>query len=102
MGDRIFCPTCEKETDGVLSGRETDSDGYTTETYQCYECMEIFDRVYMPKDIHIVVCRGCAAAWTFRVPEGMQVEVSLTCQCGAVTKYDSRGMEAKQNDRSQG
>ena len=99
---KIFCPSCEEETDGVISSQETDSDGYTVEVCQCYKCFEIFERIFPPKDMHIVVCTGCAAAWTFKVPEGMQVEVSLTCQCGAVTKYDSRGMEAKQNDRSQG
>jgi transcriptional regulator NrdR family protein len=94
MSDRIFCPTCEKETDGVLSSRETDSDGYMTETYQCYECMGIFDCVSMPKDMHIVVCQGCAAAWTFGVPEGKRVQVKLTCQCGATTEYDSAAREA--------
>jgi hypothetical protein len=98
MTEKILCPTCERETDGVMSGSETDIDGYLTETYQCYECMEIYDRVYMPKDMHIVVCEGCAAGWTFRAPEGKRVQVKLTCQCGTVTEYDSDTREAKQND----
>ena len=98
MTERIFCPSCEEETDGVLASKETDGDGYTTETYQCYKCMELFDRVFMPKDMHIVVCCGCAGSWTFRVPAGMQVEVSLTCQCGAKTEYDSAAREAIKDD----
>lgn len=98
MTEKILCPTCERETDGVMSGSETDSDGYLTETYQCYECMEIFDRITMPKDMHIVVCEGCAAGWTFRAQEGKRVQVKLTCQCGAITEYDSEAREAKQDD----
>ena len=99
---RMFCPLCEEETDGVMISRETDSDGYSTEIHKCLKCSEKYKRYFPPKDMHIVICAGCAAAWTFKVPEGMRVEVSLTCQCGEVTKYDSGGMEASRNDRTQG
>jgi hypothetical protein len=98
MTEKILCPTCERETDGVMSGSETDSDGYLTETYQCYECMEIFDRITMPKDTHLVVCHGCAAAWTIKAHAGGRLAVRLTCQCGTVTEYDSDTREAMQHD----
>jgi len=98
MTDKIFCANCERETDGILRSSETDSDGYKVETYQCLECMETFDRIFMPKDTHVVVCQGCGAAWTFEVQEGKRIEVKLTCQCGAVTEYDSDKREAHEND----
>jgi len=101
MTEKIFCPYCEAETSGVLASSETDGDGYKVETFQCYECMEIFERVTIPKDMHMVVCQGCAGAWTFRVPEGKRIEIKLTCQCGAITEYDSNEREAN-SDRTTG
>ena len=101
MTDKIFCPYCEAETSGVLASSETDSDGYKVETFQCYECMEIFDAISMPPDMHVITCDGCAYGWAFRMYTAARVEVKLTCQCGAITEYDSDKREAN-SDRTTG
>ncbi len=94
---KIFCPECEAETEGVLESTETDADGYTVETYQCYTCFEIFDCIYPPKlppNTYMLFCDGCGKAVYFTLPErATRATCTVTCDCGKVSDYDTANMK---------
>jgi hypothetical protein len=55
-----------------------------------------------PKNTHLLACANCGLTWTWTLLAGTHAEIGVTCYCGTTTKIEVGGMEAKQNDGSQG
>ena len=89
---KIFCPTCENETDGAIVGVNAD-DGYIVETYKCDTCRQRFERIYppdLPPNTYMLFCQGCARVTYYTLPEGIaSLEGTVLCECGKVTEHDT-------------
>ena len=93
---KIFCPTCEDETDGALVGANADT-GYVIETYKCDACRQEYERIYppdLPQNTYMLFCDACARVTYFTLPKNATWGAcTIVCECGRATGHTTTNLK---------